>query len=75
MPNVLTVEDNPTTRAILASALRDRGHEVLEAEHGKAALDILTSNEVEIILLDIHMPVMDGPKCFPNSNTRIPRFP
>ena len=75
MPNVLTVEDNPTTRAILSSALRDRGHEVFEAEHGKAALDILAENEVEIILLDIHMPVMDGPELLSELRRSRPELP
>ena len=75
MPNVLTVEDNPTTRAILASALRDRGHEVFEAEHGKAALDILQDNEIEIILLDIHMPVMDGPELLSELRQSRPELP
>ncbi len=75
MPKVLTVEDNPTTRAILASALRDRGHEVLEAEHGKAAIDILKDNEIEIILLDIHMPVMDGPELLSELKRAHPEIP
>lgn len=75
MPTVLTVEDNPTTRAILASALRDRGHHVFEAEHGKAALNILKSTEIELVLLDIHMPVMDGPELLSELRKIQPELP
>ena len=58
---ILVVEDNLLNREMLVEILSDE-YEVLEAENGKAALDILqhSENEIALILLDVQMPVMDG---------------
>ena len=58
---ILTVEDNEINRAILRETLTPE-YDVLEAENGKEALDILAANadKVSLILLDVMMPVMDG---------------
>ena len=61
--NVLIVDDSGTMRSILSKVLRLSGFElndILEAENGKAALEVLSQQWVDVILLDIHMPVMDG---------------
>lgn len=57
---VLNVDDSMTMRKIVSLALKGRGHSVLEAEHGKAALDILSGEKIDAIILDINMPVMNG---------------
>lgn len=75
MANVLTVEDNPTTRAIIAAALRERGHIVFEAENGKVALTILPKQKIDLVLLDIHMPVMDGPTMLIEMRKTQPKLP
>ena len=58
---ILVVEDNELNREMLCAILSD-SYQVLEAENGQAALDILaqTEAEIDLILLDISMPVMDG---------------
>ncbi len=60
---VLVVDDTAFNRQLLTRLLRGIGHEPLEAEHGAAALTLLrdpATAPVDVILLDIMMPVMDG---------------
>ncbi|MBU0678572.1 MAG: sigma-54 dependent transcriptional regulator, partial [Verrucomicrobia bacterium] len=56
---VLVVDDEKNTRDGLSRALR-RGYNVLTAENGKEALDILAAKPVDVVLSDIRMPGMDG---------------
>ncbi|HMP73578.1 MAG TPA: sigma-54 dependent transcriptional regulator [Kiritimatiellia bacterium] len=58
-PVILIVDDEKNSREGLARALR-RQHEVLLAEGGTSALDILQSRHVDILLSDVRMPGMDG---------------
>jgi len=61
--NVLIVDDSGTMRSILSKVLRLSGFEVgeiMEAENGEKALELLAREWIDVILLDIHMPVMDG---------------
>lgn len=58
--SVLVVDDEPRAREILRRNLERDGWEVLEAEHGKAALELLATEQPAVILLDLMMPVMDG---------------
>jgi two-component system cell cycle sensor histidine kinase/response regulator CckA len=59
---VLVVEDEPQVRALTVRSLRAEGFEVLEAEHGAAALDVLRSrgSGVHLVVSDVAMPVMGG---------------
>ena len=60
---VLVVDDTPFNRQLLRRLLDRIGHETLEAADGQAALDLLrdpATKPVDVILLDIMMPVMDG---------------
>ncbi len=57
---ILTVDDAPTMRKVVALALTGAGHEVLEAEDGVAALTLLRSRQVDLIITDVNMPRMDG---------------
>ena len=58
---ILVVEDNPLNRGLLCQILAS-DYDVLEAENGQEALDILKQYKegISLILLDIVMPVMDG---------------
>lgn len=56
----LSVDDSSTMRKIISLALKGAGHEVIEAEHGKHALDVLSSQTVDCIILDVNMPEMNG---------------
>ena len=58
-PVILIVDDEKNTREGLARALR-RSYEVLIAESGTAALNILSEKPVDVMLSDLRMPGMDG---------------
>lgn len=60
MTTVLIVDDEPSIRRTLRDLLELQGFEVKEAENGKAGLDALGSGPVDLVLLDVMMPVMDG---------------
>lgn len=57
---VLTVDDSRTILAMLHHTLSNAGFEVLQAEDGKQGLDMLKSQDVDVVITDINMPVMDG---------------
>lgn len=60
---VLVVDDTRLNRTILARALETQGHEVVEAENGRVAMDLLQAegaSGIDVILLDLEMPEMDG---------------
>jgi adenylate cyclase len=57
---VLAVDDQPTNLRLLDAVLTPRGHRVLTAASGAAALAMLETEDVDIVLLDILMPEMDG---------------
>ena len=57
---ILIVDDEPFNRDVLAQELELLEHEAVTAIHGRDALDRLASETVDLILLDIMMPEMDG---------------
>ena len=57
---VLVVDDDPLNRMMLSLSLESEGHTVVQADNGRAALDLLASEPADLVLVDIEMPVMDG---------------
>src|SRR2546423_2564681 len=57
---VLVVDDEPMLRSLLSRLLRMEGYEVLEAEDGQAAIDLLRKAQPDLILLDVMLPARDG---------------
>lgn len=57
---VLIVDDDKNIRDILAEKLTTAGFNTIEAENGQVGLDKFHEQKVDVILLDINMPVMDG---------------
>ncbi len=57
---ILYVEDNPDNRNLIRRVLNAEGYSVIEAINGKQATEKLESNLVDLILMDINMPDMDG---------------
>ncbi|MEM1382999.1 MAG: response regulator [Pseudomonadota bacterium] len=57
---VLTVDDSASMRAAVRELLEDLGHEVVEAEDGQDGLDVLSKNQVDLVITDLNMPRMDG---------------
>ncbi|HKF99652.1 MAG TPA: response regulator [Xanthobacteraceae bacterium] len=61
MRTVLVVDDEWAIADWLSALLSDEGYNALVASNGKQALEILASEEVDLILTDFMMPIMDGP--------------
>jgi len=59
-PKILVVDDHPASRMTAAALLAVEGYEVLEAEDGPAALNMVLECKPDVILLDVMMPGMDG---------------
>src|ERR1044072_4296794 len=57
---VLVVDDQKEIRELATLALQDAGYTVHSVEHGRAALEAVRNEAISVILLDMHMPVMDG---------------
>ncbi len=57
---ILIVDDIAINRFILKEIVRKLGHEYFEAENGMKAYNYFSENDIELIFLDIEMPVMNG---------------
>ncbi|WP_370894576.1 response regulator transcription factor [Janibacter sp. GXQ6167] len=57
---LLVVEDEPNIRELLATSLRFAGFDVQVAGDGQTALDVATHEDVDLIVLDVMLPDMDG---------------
>ncbi|WP_024634139.1 MULTISPECIES: response regulator transcription factor [unclassified Paenibacillus] len=65
MSTVLVVDDEPDIRDVIHVYLRNEGYQVIEAANGEEALNIIKTTSVQLIILDVMMPIMDGIKaCF-----------
>ena len=57
---ILIVDDDPGIRSVLADLLADEGYATLVASDGAEALEVLSRTTVDVVLLDMRMPGMDG---------------
>ena len=57
---ILLVEDDEISRLAVNTWLKGKQHTVIVAENGQKAVDYLRKNKVDVILMDVHMPVMGG---------------
>ena len=57
---LLAVDDNPAKLLSLGAVLGELGQEVLTASSGREALRLMLQHEFAVVLLDVHMPTMDG---------------
>lgn len=60
MFRILVVEDDTNTRKLMCAVLRRSGFEVLQAEDGIAALEVMDKQLVDLVILDLMMPNMNG---------------
>jgi PAS domain S-box-containing protein len=74
---VLVVEDEVAVRSMLQHSLEELGYTVLTAEHGAQALELLdrSAQKIELVLLDLIMPVMDGAETAVEFHARNPDLP
>lgn len=60
MPNILVVDDEQKIRELIRIYLEPEGFQVTEAENGRMALDILSRENFDLMILDLMMPDIDG---------------
>jgi len=60
MQKILLCDDELMNRKVASKILKKEGFEVIEAENGSEAIEILKTQKVDLILMDLMMPVMDG---------------
>ncbi|WP_339744014.1 sigma-54 dependent transcriptional regulator [uncultured Maricaulis sp.] len=73
--SVLIVDDDPTQRRLLQAVIEKQGYRVETAESGDAALDRVASSPVDVMLLDLIMPGMDGMETLDAVKKRLPDLP
>ena len=57
---ILTVDDSKTMREMVSFTLKGAGYDIVEAEDGKAALEVLNGTKVDAVITDLNMPNMNG---------------
>ena len=60
MVHILVVDDDKNTRLLFSAVLESAGYMVTSAENGKAALEVMDREHIDLVVLDIMMPEMDG---------------
>ncbi len=60
MAKVLVVDDDPTVREVVVSYLKAAQHEVVEAEDGESVASIVRESPVDLVVLDLMLPGIDG---------------
>jgi len=59
--HILIVDDEVVIRSLLSEMLSEEGFSVATAEDGKRGLDYVSGGHVDLVISDVHMPIMDGP--------------
>jgi CheY-like chemotaxis protein len=75
---ILVVDDNETNRVVACLLLERRGHDVLVASCGPSALECMAKETLDVVLMDLSMPGMDGfetVRRFRASESTKPRLP
>ena len=72
---VLVVDDEPQIHAMLSRILRQLGYDVKGATHGAQALQMVPAFEPNVVLLDLHMPVMSGLETLDHLRREFPALP
>ncbi len=62
MPKILVVEDNENNRSLIRDILLYNGYDVIEASDGVEGIRMAKVHKPDLILMDMHMPRMDGTK-------------
>lgn len=60
MRTILIVDDKPSVRQLIGDYLSEQGYQIIEAENGVQALELATTMQPDLILLDVMMPKLDG---------------
>jgi two-component system, chemotaxis family, chemotaxis protein CheY len=60
MKRILIVDDSPTIRKLIGYVLRKKDYVTEEAEDGLDAMEKLSASEIDLVIVDLNMPNMDG---------------
>jgi CheY-like chemotaxis protein len=60
MTTIMVVEDNAANRELIREILEARDYKVLEASDGEEAIKLIAVSRPDLLLADIHMPILDG---------------
>jgi two-component system, NtrC family, response regulator AtoC len=71
-PHILFVDDEPALRGLMAERLSDRGFEVVEADSGERAIELLDQFAFDIVITDLRMPGIDGTGVIEAARERYP---
>src|SRR5690349_10678681 len=74
-PKLLLVDDDPTVREMIGRVLIETGYLVLLAANGQEALSLAAATEVDLVLLDLNMPVKNGWDTFERLTNENPVLP
>ena len=72
---ILLVDDDPTVRDSLNDVLQSEGYVVIPAENGQQALDLANKFPVDLVLLDLNMPIKNGWDTFEQLTREHPLIP
>ncbi len=72
---ILLVDDDPGVRASLSGVLVSEGYAVIPAEDGQRAIDLAQSADVDLVLLDLNMPLKNGWDTFEQLTAEHPHVP
>jgi DNA-binding response OmpR family regulator len=72
---ILVVDDEPEVRKLMEHFLTDRGYDVRLAENGRRGLAELEHFRPDVVLLDMHMPEMDGLETLRQLSAKSPGLP
>jgi two-component system response regulator HydG len=59
-PNILVVDDEPAHRQMIEAVLDAEGYEIVQAEHGGAAISAIENRFYDLVIMDVRMPDVDG---------------
>ena len=72
VPHLLFVDDEPALRSLMAERLAERGFEVVEADSGERALELLDQFAFDIVITDLRLPGIDGARVIEAARERYP---
>jgi DNA-binding response OmpR family regulator len=75
MANVLLIDDDEMLRTVLAIAIEQAGHSVLQAEDGQKGVELSRAANIDIVVTDLIMPVQEGVETIMTLRRERPRLP
>lgn len=73
--HILIVDDELVIRSLLSEMLSEEGFTVATAPDGKSGLEMMNGGNVDLVISDVHMPVMDGSKLVSELRKMDPELP